>query len=183
MEDINSSSNQTDIVNIPFKFFSEDFRIETNVLNGLTFYYDINLSQNIHEFLRNIYYNIKSDFGISTFELVPCQLGEFGLDLKQYLMTQYDNYDENIINIGKIITNQSAFYVRPISITNEDLDSLKKIYERLIQRQACQLCFTRGYPQSRYFTCMHEICAHCYTNLNNRLLTGELEILSCSICR
>lgn len=173
-------SDISNIINVPFKFFSDDYRLEVNVLNELTFYYDIDLCHNIHEFMCNISYNIKRDFGISTFELVPHQFGEFGQDLKQYLMYEYDNYED--INIGQVITNETGFYVRPISLTNEDLESLKQIYERLIESQTCPVCFTRGYSQSRYFTCIHEICAHCYVSWNARM-EAENGVTTCPICR
>jgi hypothetical protein len=183
MEEVNTipnMSNESNIINIPFKFFSNDYRIETDILNTMTLYYDVDLSNDIHLFISNISYNIKRDFGISTFELVPSQFGEFGQDIKQYLMSQYDNYEN--INISKVITNQSGFYVRPISLTNGDLDSLKKIYERLIVSEICQLCSTRSYQLSRYFTCTHEICAHCYVTWNTRL-AREPGVITCPICR
>lgn len=174
------SDISNNIINIPFKFFSDDCRIEVNVMNGMTVYYDVDLSHNIHELMNNIKYNIKRDFGISTFELVQYQFGEFGQDFKQYLMSQYDNYHD--IEVGKVITNETGFYVRPISLTNEDFETLKEIHDRLIETQTCPVCFTRGYPLSRNFACVHEICAHCYVNWNARM-EAEGRVTTCPICR
>lgn len=167
-------------INIPFKFFSKDLPIELNLLNGMTFSYDINLSHNVREFMNNINYSIKRDFGISTFELILHNFGEFGQDLKQYLMSKYDNYED--INIGEITTNQTGFYVRPITLTDEDLESLKQIHDRLIETETCPVCFTRGIGISRYFDCIHEICGDCYDNWNS-YMEVENRSTTCPICR
>jgi hypothetical protein len=150
-------------------------------LNGLTFHYDVDFSNNIHDFMNNLNYNIKCDFGLSTFEIIPRHLGENGLDLKQHLMNQHGNNYE-FISIGQFIENDAGFYIRPISLTNEDIESMREIEERLIHSRTCPICITRNYNMSRYFNCEHEICSYCFANWNSRMVQENRQV-TCPLCR
>jgi len=173
-------SNESNIVNIPFKFFSQDPRIEFDDLNGLTYYYDIDLLNNIDNFTNNVYYNIKRDFGVSKFEVIPNYHSEHGLDLKQYMMNRYENY--KIVNIGQVISDDRGFYVRPISLTEEDISTLKEIHQRILETQTCPVCLDRVTDNRQYFNCQHEICGRCFFNWNSRMYS-EYRETTCPICR
>jgi len=177
------STISSELVNIPFKLFIENISSCERVsnLNGLTYNYDVLCSNNINNFINNFNYKIKTDFGISRFELVPHFLGEKGQDIKQYLMSIYrDNYED--IPIGHVIDKNIGFYVRPISLTEQDIIALREIQELSIQ--SCPVCFgsleiSRNH---RHFRCQHEMCVSCFENWNSRRQLEGRET-TCPICR
>ena len=146
----------------------------------MTYYYDVDFSNNIHNLMNNINYNIKCDFGLSKFELIPHQFGEDGLDIKQHMINQYSsNYER--VSIGEVITSDTGFYVRPVSVTEEDMNLIREIQERILYYQTCPVCFTRRHMW-RHFACEHEICYHCYISWNSRMEREE-RATTCPICR
>lgn len=175
--------NTTDsIINVSFKLTGAPNDYSLNELNGLTYRYDIDLSNNIHDFMNNITYNIQKDFGVSTFEVVLHQLGENGRDLKQHLMYLNTNYET--IRIGEVITNNPGFYIRPISITEQDISSMREILQNFVQSETCPSCLTRIMDNRlyRYFECEHRLCGYCYVTHNARMERENHET-TCPICR
>lgn len=171
-------SDVSSVFNVPFKLVFSGTSIPEE-LYGMTYYYDVDFSNNIHNLMNNINYNIKCDFGLSTFELIPHQFGENGLDIKQHIINQYSNNYE-MVSIGDVIPS-AGFYVRPISLTEEDMNSLREIYEQMMNLETCPVCFTRRH-MSRYFACEHEICHHCYASWNSRMEREE-RATTCPVCR
>lgn len=177
---ISSPITDDNIVNIPFKLLGKYIPDNFNELDGLTRYYDVDISKNINDFMNSINYNIKTDFGVSTFEIIPHHHNEDGLDLKQYLMTAFNNYES--VPISQLITSDTGFYIRAISLTEKDIIAMSEIQEGLIQSQTCPVCLTRHNIMSRYFVCDHEICAHCFVSWNLRM-QNEARGTTCPICR
>lgn len=172
-------SDASSVFNVSFKLVVNDSSIPVG-LNGLTFHYDIDFSNNIHNFMNNINYNIKQDFGLSTFEVIPHQFGENGQDIKQYLMKTYEeNYER--IKLNEVISADTGFYVRPISLTEEDRTSIIAINERMRYYDNCPVCLTRR-EMTRQFACEHEICYHCFVSWNTRM-EREDRPTTCPICR
>ena len=173
----------SEVVNIPFKLFIENISSYESILNlnGLTYNYDVLRSNNINNFMNNFNYKIKTDFGVSRFELVPHFLGEKGQDIKQYLMSIYrDNYED--VPIGQFIDADIGFYVRPISLTEQDIIALREIQELSIQ--SCPVCFSSlelG-RYNRHFTCQHEMCRSCFETWHSRRQHEGRET-TCPICR
>lgn len=176
--------NTTDtIINATFKLIGVPNDYSLNKLNGLTFHYDVDLSNNIHDFMNNITYNIQKDFGVSTFEVVLHHLGENGPDLKQYLMSLNTNYE--VIRIEEVIRHQSpGFYIRPISITEQDIISMREILQNLVQSETCPSCLTRTMDNRlyRYFDCDHRLCGYCYFTHHSQMERDNCET-RCPICR
>ncbi len=172
-------SDASSVFNIPFKLIVNDSSIPED-LNGLTYYYDVDFSNNIHNFMNNINYNIKRDFGLSTFELIPHQFSEYGLDIKQHLMNIYST-DYERVNVGQVITSDTGFYVRPISLTEADISSLEQIQLQISNYDNCPVCFMRQRLE-RHFACEHEFCYHCFASWNSRMEQEERPT-TCPICR